>query len=245
MKTRRLPGAFPRHGDVLSHPRTLGVQFNQQVWNRNRTFNSIRQAESQVFGQREVLRNTEQTVSVVGCGRNYMNVLRDTAILDLDRANVDVLQEQLRQTRDRFNVVEVTRTDVAQAEAEISSSSPGDGVDRTLFHLADRHRELSSRTSATSLSLAPVSPLTRPIPKTLMEAVAISQIEHPAIVASLHGVDAAELNVKISEGALYPMATVTGSITKEYDPFGFTTGTQVLANFFDRKRHDPDLPGWG
>ena len=59
--------------------------------------------------------------------------------------------------------------------------------------------------------------------------MAISQVEHPAIVASLHGVDAAELGVKISESALYPTVGVTGSITKEYDPFGFTTGTQVLA----------------
>ena len=45
-----------------------------------------------------------------------MNVLRDTATLDLQRSNVDVLEEQFRQTRDRFNVGEVTRTDVAQAE---------------------------------------------------------------------------------------------------------------------------------
>ena len=115
----QISGAGAGNGDVLSHPRTYGVQFNQRVWNGNRTFNAIRQAESQVFNQREVLRNTEQTVRLSALS-DYMNVLRDTAILDLDRANVDVLQEQLRQTRDRFNVGEVTRTDVAQAEASLS-----------------------------------------------------------------------------------------------------------------------------
>ncbi len=52
----------------------------------------------------------------------YMDVLRDTAILDLDRNNVEVLQEQLRQTQDRFNVGEVTRTDVAQAEASLAGA---------------------------------------------------------------------------------------------------------------------------
>ena len=51
----------------------------------------------------------------------YMNLLRDTAILDLQRRNVEVLQEQLRQTRDRFNVGEVTRTDVAQSESRLAA----------------------------------------------------------------------------------------------------------------------------
>ena len=51
-----------------------------------------------------------------------MNVLRDTAILDLQRRNVQVLQEQLKQTRDRFNVGEVTRTDVAQSESRLAAA---------------------------------------------------------------------------------------------------------------------------
>ena len=49
-----------------------------------------------------------------------MNLLRDQSILDLNRRNVEVLTEQLKQTRDRFNVGEVTRTDVAQAESRSS-----------------------------------------------------------------------------------------------------------------------------
>ena len=51
----------------------------------------------------------------------YMNLLRDSAILDLNRRNVEVLTEQLKQTRDRFNVGEVTRTDVAQAELRLAA----------------------------------------------------------------------------------------------------------------------------
>ena len=51
----------------------------------------------------------------------YMNLLRDGAILELNRRNVEVLTEQLKQTRDRFNVGEVTRTDVAQAESRLAA----------------------------------------------------------------------------------------------------------------------------
>ncbi len=69
---------------------------NETVFNGNKTISSIRQAESQVFGSREQLRNTEQNTLLAGLTA-YMDVLRDTAILDLDRNNVQVLQEQLRE----------------------------------------------------------------------------------------------------------------------------------------------------
>ena len=66
-------------------------------------------------------------------------------------------------------------------------------------------------------SLAPVKPLVRPLPKTLPEAISISQIEHPAIVGALHGVDAALLQVKIREGALYPSVGVSASLSDQFD----------------------------
>src|SRR6185295_8956438 len=74
----------------------------------------------QVQSARESLRTTEQTV-LLSAVTAYMNLIRDTAILDLQRRNVEVLQEQLRQARDRFNVGEVTRTDVAQAESRLAA----------------------------------------------------------------------------------------------------------------------------
>ena len=60
----------------------------------------------------------------------------------------------------------------------------------------------------------------RPIPKTLPEAISISQIEHPAITASLHGVDAAELQVKIAEGALYPTIGLSAAYSNQVDVNG-------------------------
>jgi outer membrane protein len=57
----------------------------------------------------------------------------------------------------------------------------------------------------------------RPLPKTLPEAVTISQVEHPAITALLDGVDAAQLQIKIAEGALYPQVSVTAQVTQGFD----------------------------
>jgi outer membrane protein len=76
--------------------------------------NGVRQAESNIFGARESLRDTEQNVLQNGATA-YMDVLRDIAILDLRKNNIILLEEQLRQTRDRFTGREVTKTDVAQA----------------------------------------------------------------------------------------------------------------------------------
>ena len=100
-------------------PRGVGVTVDQTLFNGFRTYNSVQQAESLVLGSRETLRSTEQDVLFNGATA-YMDVLRDTANLNLQRNNVEVLEEQLRQTRDRFNVGEVTRTDVAQAEARLA-----------------------------------------------------------------------------------------------------------------------------
>jgi outer membrane protein len=211
--------------NFLAYPRGYGVQANETVFNGNRTLNSIRQAESEVFGAREQLRNTEQNTLLSGVTA-YMDVLEDTAILGLDRNNVDVLKEQLRETRDRFTVGEVTRTDVAQAEASLSSAeATALSAVATLQAAVARYRQFIGDQPT---SLAPVKPLVRPLPKTLPEAISISQIEHPAISGSLHGVDAAQLQVKIAESALYPTIGLSAGVTQQYDVNG-EPGIHVLS----------------
>ncbi len=127
-----------------SVPHGVGVTGTQTVFNGLRTGNRTRAAESQVFAGREALRVMEQQI-LLDAATAYMNVLRDTAILDLQRRNVEVLEEQLRQTRDRFNVGEVTRTDVAQAESRLAAArSSALGAEVHADHLArnvsPRHR---------------------------------------------------------------------------------------------------------
>jgi outer membrane protein len=206
-------------------PRGYGVTANETIFNGNKTISSIRQAESQVFGAREQLRNTEQNTLLAGVTA-YMDVLQDTAILDLDRNNVQVLQEQLRETRDRFTVGEVTRTDVAQAEASLSSAqATALSAEATLEAAVARYRQVIGDQPK---SLAPVKPIVKPIPKTLPEAISISQVEHPAITASLHGVDAAQLGIAVAESALYPTVGVSASITNQFD-FNNLPGLHLLS----------------
>ena len=207
-------GAGDNVTESTTFPRGVGLQLDQNIFNGRRTSNSVRQAETQSLGARENLRNTEQNVLFDGATA-YMNVLRDTAILNLQRNNVEVLEEQLRQTRDRFNVGEVTRTDVAQAEARLAGA-------RSQVSLA----EANLRTSIARFrqvigveprELAPGQPIDRLVPRTIEAALALAQDQHPAIHAALHGVDAAELQVKITEGELFPTVGLRGALSQRYD----------------------------
>ncbi|WP_236841857.1 TolC family outer membrane protein [Bosea sp. PAMC 26642] len=195
-------------------PRGAGVQVDQNIFNGGKTRSSVSQAESLVLGARATLRNTEQNV-LLDAATSYMNVLRDTAILTLNRNNVEVLEEQLRQTRDRFQVGEVTRTDVAQAEARLSSSqSQAILAESNLKTSIARYRQ---NVGAEPARLAPAKPVENLLPKSLPAALTTALSDHPAIIASLHGVDAAELQVKVTEADLYPVLGVRGIVQQRYD----------------------------
>ena len=90
-----------------------GMTVTQTFLNGFQTANRTRQAEGQVFAAREI---QDHRADRAAQRRHRLHeLLRDAAILELQRSNVNVLEVTLRQTRDRFNAGEVTRTDVAQA----------------------------------------------------------------------------------------------------------------------------------
>ncbi|MHA1573866.1 MAG: TolC family protein, partial [Alphaproteobacteria bacterium] len=124
--TRTTPGAlgFGAGGltsDGVNHPRGYAVQLQQPLFEGFQNLNAVRQAKAEVQSQREALRSVEQTV-LLDAATAYVNVVRDQAVVRLRENDVRVLSEQLKATRDRFEVGEVTRTDVAQAEARRSEA---------------------------------------------------------------------------------------------------------------------------
>jgi outer membrane protein len=197
------------------YSRTVGATGTYTLYNGMQTANRTRQAESQVDAARETLRVTEQQV-LLDAATAYMNLLRDGAVLDLQRRNVEVLTEQLKQTRDRFNVGEVTRTDVAQAESRLAAG-------RSQL-LAAQSQYVTSRATYRRVigvepgSLAPGTPVDRLSPGVLGKAIAQGEAQSPSVLAAAYGVDVAELAVKISEGALYPSLSVAGSVLQGSNP---------------------------
>ncbi|MBB4042141.1 outer membrane protein [Microvirga flocculans] len=195
-------------------PRGFGVEINQMIFDGFRTPNRVRAAESGVLSTRESLNTTEQTV-LLNAATAYMDVLQDTAVLELQRNQVEVIDEQLRQTRDRFNVGEVTRTDVAQAEARLAQAqSEASQAEATLRASIATYRQVIG---VEPQQLAPGRPLDKMTPKTVDAALKVALSEHPAIKARQHAVDVAELQVKIAQGALAPQLGVVGAVDQRYD----------------------------
>ena len=194
---------------------TYTVQAQQTLFNGFQTSNRTRQAEGQVSAGRETLRLTELNL-LLNAATAYMNVLQTAAILELNKSNVVVLQEQLRQSRDRFNVGEVTKTDVAQAESRLAAGRSQLAAAESQWITAKAvYRQVIGVEPG---KLAPGAPVDRYSPPTIPEAVARARQENPNVTAAALGVDVAALQVKINEGALYPTAVATLSASQAYSP---------------------------
>ena len=195
-------------------PRSVGATVTQTLFNGQQTANRTRAAEGQVSGAREALRALEQTVLLSGA-TIYMDYLRDSAIVEVQKSNVRVLEQTLKQTRDRFNVGEVTRTDVAQSEAQLAAG-------RTQLLTAEANL-VTTRSNFRRIignepeALAPGSPVDRFLPATLPAAVELGLTQNPNVTAAMFGIDVSYLQVKVAEGALLPTVTLQASVQQSYE----------------------------
>jgi outer membrane protein len=217
-------------------PRSVGLTVTQTLYNGNQTANKTRAAESQVSGAREALRVLEQTV-LLGAATIYMDDLRDAAIVEVQRSNVVVLEQTLKQTRDRYGVGTVTPTDVAQAEAQLAAGKTALlAAEATLVTTRANFRRIIGNEPS---NLAPGSPVDRFLPKSPASAVALSLIENPNVTAAMYGIDVNYLQVKINEGALLPTVSLQTSVQQAYEQsltvfraFGASTAVQVSAPIY-------------
>jgi outer membrane protein len=200
---------------------SYGLTASQTVFDGFQSAGKTRQAGGLVSSAREALRTVEQTV-LLAAVTAYMDVLRDGAVLDLLRKNVNVLEATLSQTRDRFAVREVTRTDVAQAESSLAAG-------RSSLHAAESNYITSRAAYVQVIGVEPgklttASPVDRFSPRTLVGALARGVSQNPVIASAMFNVDVAVQQVKIAEGALYPTVSLNGTFAKYY---GSTTSLSV------------------
>jgi outer membrane protein len=198
-------------------PSSVGISVRQTVFNGFQTANQTRAAESNVFVARETLRVIEQTV-LLDAATVYLDVVRDAAILDVQRSNVRMLGEILEQTRARFKLQEVTRTDIAQAEAQLAAGqSQMLGADSNLTTSKAAYRRVIGSEPG---RLEPGLPVDRLSPQILAAAIDAGTNANPSVLAARYGVDVAQLQVKISESSLYPTVTLEGNAQYLHDvPF--------------------------
>ncbi len=211
--TQGAPGSPGQSLRGAQAPAAVGATVSQTLFDGFQTSNRTRAAEGQVSASREGLRVLEQTV-LLSAATIYMDYLRDSAIVEVQRSNVRVLEETLKQTRDRFNVGEVTRTDVAQSQAQLAAGHTQlMTAESNLTTTRANFRRIVGNEPG---QLAPGSPVDRFFPTTLAGSVDLSLTQNPNVTAAMYGIDVSHLQVKVAEGALFPTVSLQANVQQGY-----------------------------
>jgi len=211
-----------------------GVDLSYPFFNGGSVRNSIDAAQTRVEAGRATLRAVEGDVFTEAVAA-YMDVIRDRAIVELNNNQVRVLGTNLEATRDRFQIGDLTRTDVAQSEARLSlgRSALATAQGRLASSEENYRRVIGRRPDA----LAPPPPLP-PLPATPDQAVQIALANNPDLIAVTRQVDAAGFDVRTARASRLP--TVSGVASGDYantlagDVIGPRTGTATSVGVSSR-----------
>jgi outer membrane protein len=201
-----------RTHEVL-RPDLLQFQAIQPIYRGGRTEAQTRQAINTVESTRAQTLATETTV-FQAVAMAYLDVVRDQALVEVNRNNVEVLRKQLEATQDRFRVGEVTRTDVAQAEASLAQAQ-GTYVTQ-IGQLEISRAEYVRATGHPPGRL--ILPRERPaLPATREEALSLAANNNFSVISATFAELAARDNIDVVRGQLLPQISVVGTLLRSYD----------------------------
>jgi TolC family type I secretion outer membrane protein len=196
----------PSAGWTTQVPREMSLELRQPIYRGGRTAAAVDSAEKLVLAQRQLLKDTEQTV-LLAVAQSYMDVWRDQAILALRINNEERLRRQREAALDRFNVGEITRTDVAQAESRLAGAT-ADVI------AAQGQLETSRAIFRQVVGLEPISitqaPPLQGIPNDVQSMVTLALQDEPTVVASRFLENSALADVRERLGRLLPEVSLVG-----------------------------------
>ncbi|MEH6361816.1 MAG: TolC family protein, partial [Amylibacter sp.] len=166
--------------------------------------NGIEQARYNVLGVRQSLKSTEQRI-LLDAVTAFMDVRRDQKNVQLAKNSVKVLNEEVRAASERFEVGEVTRTDVAQAESRLAASESELEISRAALNRSIDFYIATVGSQPKDLRTPPPAPK---LPPSANAAEAIAVARHPAILQQQFVVKAAEKAVAIAKGNKAPVISV-------------------------------------
>jgi outer membrane protein len=206
---------------LILRPDLLQFQANQPIYRGGRTEAQTRQAINTIQSTRAQTLAVETAV-FQAVAQAHLDVVRDQALVEVQRNNVEVLRNQLAATRDRFRVGEVTRTDVAQAE---SSLAQGQGT----LVAQQGTLEISRAEYVRAVGHPPgtlILPRERPaLPATREEALSLAADNNFNVVSATFAELAARDNIDVVRGQLLPQISVVGTLNRSYDAITGVKGT--------------------
>jgi outer membrane protein len=186
---------------------TVGLSLSVPIYQGGAVKNSIRGADARIEAGRANLRDTEASLfsQVVGA---YMDVIRDQAIVQLQRANLGVLTVNLEATKDRFQVGDLTRTDVAQSQARLAlAKSQYETAQAQLINSREQYIRLVGEPAN---NLEPPPPLPN-LPTNPQVAVTTALDNNPGLLAATRQRDASRFDVGVARAGRLPRVSAIGS----------------------------------
>jgi outer membrane protein len=198
-------GTFPYDGE--QQRATLGLQARQSLWSggsltaqRDQAMAGVTAAQAELIGAEQNL--VLQVVTV------FMDVRRAEREVEIRGRNVSSLGQQVKAARDRFDVGDVTRTDVAQAEAREGASKAELAAATSRRARARADYEQVVGRPPVQLAAPPQSPV---LPASLDEAIAVARANNPAVAAARARETQSERGVDIARGRLAPQFDLVGN----------------------------------
>lgn len=205
--------------------KTAQISGEQPIFTGLRNFNAIRAAKARVKAGDAELALVEQDV-LQRAAQAYFDVMRDMKVYEATKNNVDVLLRQKREAELRFEVGEVTKTDVAQADARLAQS-------RAQLTTAQARLAVSRASFAEIIGEAPATleadPALPPAPVSLDEAQSIASQGSPAIIRAKMAEEASRRNVAVAKGAFSPTVSLTATYQYAEEPSSFVIKDEQFA----------------
>jgi outer membrane protein len=193
------------------------ITLSQPLFRGFKTVEGTAAAEATVKAGKQQLLATEQSV-LLNAAQSYIDTLRDRRILQLRQSNVRILQNQEHATNERFKAGELTRTDVAQAQASVAGAKSAMAgavaavkADEASYQQFIGH--LPGKLAPAPLAKAPVS---------LDASMQIAHGTNPNILAAAQNIDIAQHNVNVAYGDLLPSASLNGRFDSSHNLAGVT-----------------------
>jgi outer membrane protein len=203
---------FNGGGDRYGDSTTKSLRVEQPLFRGGGTWSSYQSALQRVKTGQYELQGVEQQV-MLDAVSSYMDVVANSAILDLSRNNMQVLEEQLKAANTRFQVGEVTRTDVAQSTARLSDakSSVISAEGQLIGAMAAYERVVGVRPEGTLV----VPDRLPELPASLEEALERARSVNPQLLAIIHETKASDYDVRTTQAALLPKVSLVGSLSRQ------------------------------
>lgn len=200
---------------------TGGIVLRQSIWEGGRVRAGVSAAEARIEAARARLRAVEYRI-VVDTAIAYADVLRSQAVVRLNEGQVKVLEQELRASRDRFEVGDLTRTDVAQSEARLALANANLQAARGQLVVAQQaYRRLVGRPP---VDLDPLPPLPE-MPPSVGAALDQALVTNPALMAARLDEKAAAEDVRLARAQRGPSIGVQASANyTEYTGNGANAG---------------------